>query len=169
MYSQAFALASKFSDNDILSIYETKALSITALSQFMGVWHAHALEYVLEALLHVIYPCTGSVIYPVAGGVSGDLNRAIIPREKKYDIVVYIMWTHMTNTDPKSWWEPNHFVSLIFAPGDDKEETSMSPGECHSVKVDANEFTLTYSQKESTEAMDVQEDGSSARLDAAFG
>ena len=135
----------------------------------MDVWHAHALESVLEAPLHVIYPCTESVIYPVTGALSGDLNRAIISREKKYDIVVYIMWTHMTNTDPKSWWEPNHFVSLIFAPGDDKEETSMSPGECHSVKVDANEFTLTYSQKESTKAMDVQEDGGSARLDAAFG
>ncbi len=104
----------------------------------------------------------------MTGSVSGDLNREFIPREKKYDIVVYIMWTHTTNTDPKSWWEPKHFVTLS-VPGNDKEETSMGLGECHSVKVDANEFTLTCSHKESTKVMDVQEDGGSARLDAAFG
>ncbi len=161
MYSQTFAMGSKLSDNDIRSIYEREALSATTLCHFMGVWHLHALGSVLEAPLHVIYPGTGSV--------SRDLNRVIMPREKKHDRVVHIMWTHTTNTDPTSWWEPNHFVPLISLPGDDKEQASVCQDECHSVKVDAKEITLTCSPKESAKAMDIQDVGGSARLDAAFG
>ena len=108
--AQRYAMYSGHFDSQMntKSIYEKDVCDTIKNAKYCGIWQLHGLASVLGMVVHSVYPGLGPP--------KKDLNRRIVPREIRHSREISIMWTHTTNSDVKTWWQPNHFVPLLTSP-----------------------------------------------------
>jgi len=121
MFSQVFKHGSRLTAEVVQAIFENEVMLTVRPNHFLGVWHVHALASVIGTRLRAVYPGLGTV--------ANDLSRIIHPRQQRFEDVMHIMWTHTTNADRTSWWEPNHFVPLVLSSTSLLSHMSVESGE----------------------------------------
>ena len=73
--------------------------------------------FTMAALSTVIQHPIASV-YPPMNGLSDPVFRSLTTtleplRNSSHSDTIYIMWSRIESDSPKTWWSPNHFVTLV--------------------------------------------------------
>ena len=106
---------------EVAKIFNQEVNEILQNGRYMGIFQIFAAASVLQCPIVSVYPARGAPI------VQRELHRLILPRDLKYTIPRFIMWT--SNREMRDeYWVPNHFI--VLSP---EGEESATMSECELV------------------------------------
>ena len=129
--------------------YETEVLHAVKNGVYSSMRNMVALSNVLGCEIRSIYPDTNN---PCVN--KDEMNKMLVPRTKKFDHILNIMWTHTTNTSLMDGWSPNHFVPCVessrIKKSKEKKEKRKKKFKGHSKDIEINVFVKKEEIKSET-------------------
>lgn len=120
MYSGQYESPKVITRKDMVSTFQAEAKEMSKRFVYMGIWQIFALASVFGVQIFSVYPQKGNP------NVRKSVHRLVLPREKKSEGILCLMWTSTRYSDMKrNHFLPNHFVPLMF-PNDMTPETLNS-------------------------------------------
>ena len=110
MYSDQYDSSAnvKLTPVTIADIYHRENIDITRRGEFMGIWQVYVKSRIFGAELVSIYPHRGNI------EIRKHLYRLVMPSENLCEQKLQIMWTSICAQTDANYFDPNHFVSLVY-------------------------------------------------------
>ena len=94
-YSPKYTPGTRVDDREIRLLYEQEVMDVIRPNAFCGIWQMHALASVIGT------PPVKS-LYPGLGPPRLLLCRSLMPRLRRSDHLVHILWTSTSNANPQT-------------------------------------------------------------------